>query len=181
MEIVKNIESPVVQPDEELYEALYDEAFPVIASIVSRRGGSRHDAEDIFQDALIALLDMQERVRIQDRTRYVVGIAKHLWIRRARTNSRFLKLDDYEQSLSLADEVIDEPRLSSLLRFLQRTGSKCMDLLGDFYFAGLSIAEITARHGFGNPHSASVQKHKCIEKVKNIVRKKNISYGDFTG
>jgi len=181
MEIMNDVKSPALQLDEAMYTALYDEVFPVIASLISRQGGSRSDAEDIFQDALIALLDSYQRTIIQDPTRYLVGIAKHLWVRKARTHGRFLQLDVYERSLTLPDEIASEADASTLLRFLQRAGAKCLDLLSDFYFAGLSVAEIASRHGFATVHSASVQKHKCLEKVRNIVKEKQLRHEDFVG
>ena len=179
METMNDIQIRAVHLDDALYTALYDEVFPVIASIISRQGGSRIDAEDIFQDALIALLDSHQRTTIQDPVRYLVGIAKHLWLRKARTNARFLKLDDYERSLTIPDELASEAETSALIRFLQRAGGKCMDLLTDFYFAGRSIAEIAARHGFATIHSASVQKHKCLVKIRNIVKEKQLRHEDF--
>lgn len=164
--------------DEAFYEVLYDEVYPVIASLIGRQGGSRADAEDIFQDAVLLLLDMSQRGEIRDHRKYLVGIAKHLWLRRARGTVRHLALDDFEQSLSVPDAPSDEGQ-DALLHLLQRTGSKCLDLLSDFYFAGLTIADVAARHGFTNVHSASVQKHKCVEKLRTIVREKSYRYEDF--
>ena len=179
MEIMNCIETPAIRLDEELYTAMYDDVFPVIAALISRQGGSRSDAEDVFQDALIVLIDMHQRTIIEDRSRYLVGIAKHLWLKRARTTGRLLKLDDYERALTIPDEQASEVETSALLRFLQRAGAKCMSLLSDFYFGGLSISQITTEHGFATDHSASVQKYKCIEKVRNIVKEKQILYEDF--
>jgi hypothetical protein len=39
--------------------------------------------------------------------------------------------------------------------------------------------EVSQLHGFSNPHSASVQKYKCIEKIKVMVKQKSLSYEDF--
>ena len=93
----------------------------------------------------------------------------------------FLKLDDYEQTLMPPDEIASEIQPSVLLRFLQRAGSKCMDLLSDFYFASLSAAELAVSHGFSSAHSASVQKNKCLEKVRSIVKEKQLQHEDFMG
>lgn len=179
METLNTIQQPIVQLDDAMYGSMYDEVFPLIASIVSQQGGSRSDAEDIFHDALIAFLDQRFRMAIEDPARYIVGIAKHLWMRRAKLNGRFIKLDDFERALVVPDEVASEVAPSALLQFLQRAGERCMNLLGDFYFSGLSIAQIVTRHGFATDHSASVQKHKCLEKVRNIVKEKQLSHEDF--
>jgi hypothetical protein len=34
--------------------------------------------------------------------------------------------------------------------------------------------------GYLNEHSASVQKYKCLEKIRNIVKEKSLTYDDFT-
>jgi hypothetical protein len=33
--------------------------------------------------------------------------------------------------------------------------------------------------GFANEHSASAQKYKCLEKVREIVKQKSLTYEDF--
>ncbi|MEJ1240094.1 hypothetical protein WBG78_18280 [Chryseolinea sp. T2] len=180
METINAVLQPV-QLDESLYAALYDEVFPILASIISRQGGTRTDAEDIFQDALIAYIEMQSKASIDHPAKYIVGIAKHLWVRKSRRNGMFLKLDDYEQSLTLPEEIASEIQPSILLRFLQRAGSKCMDLLSDFYFAGITVTEIAINHGFSGAHSASVQKNKCLEKVRSMVKEKQLHHEDFMG
>jgi DNA-directed RNA polymerase specialized sigma24 family protein len=179
METTNTALAPAAQLDEVFYAALYDDVFPVVASIISRQGGNRTEAEDIFQDAIIALLDAHQRTHIADHRRYIVGIAKHLWLRRSGSGVRFLSLDDFERSLSIPDSIPAENTPSPLLRVLQRTGSKCLDLLSDFYFAGLTLAQVTLRHSFHNTHSAAVQKHKCVEKLRTVVKEKSLSYEDL--
>jgi DNA-directed RNA polymerase specialized sigma24 family protein len=179
METMNEVRPPIAQLEEAFYVALYDDVFPVVASIIGRQGGTLTEAEDIFQDALIAYIEMQVKTVIDDPAKYIVGIAKHLWLKRSRKSEIFLKVDSYEQSLKLPTEIASEIQPSALLRFLQRAGTKCMDLLGDFYFTGLTIAELAERYGFSGPHSASVQKNKCLDKVRSVVKEKQLSHEDF--
>lgn len=179
METVTDIRQPIAQLEESLYIDMYDDVFPVVASIISRQGGSRTDAEDIFQDALIAYIDKQTKSVIDDPKKYIVGIAKHLWLKRSRRNEIFLKLDNYEQSLVLPAEIASEIREGALLRFLQRAGKKCLDLLSDFYFGGLTVGELAGKHGLSGTHSASVQKNKCLDKVRSVVKEKQLRHEDF--
>lgn len=165
--------------DLELYSAMYEEAYPVIASFVSRQGGSKADAEDIFQDTIVALFLKADRSGVQDHTRYVIGIAKHLWLRKTKKALRVLPLDTFEQSLTVPEEIIELHTPSALFQLLQRVGKRCLDLLSDFYFSGYTIAEVAVRNGLGSTHSASVQKHKCVEKMRNVVKQKALNYDDL--
>lgn len=46
-----------------------------------------------------------------------------------------------------------------------------MQLLIAFYYDGLSMQDMARRFGFSGTRSATVQKHKCLEKVRAEVKK----------
>jgi hypothetical protein len=74
---------------------------------------------------------------------------------------------------------IEITKTNRLLRLLEVAGKKCIELLRSIYYDKLSMSEVLQVHGFSNPHSASVQKYKCVEKIKVIVEQKSLSYEDF--
>jgi len=52
-------------------------------------------------------------------------------------------------------------------------------LLRAFYYDKLSMSKIANRFGFSSERSATVQKYKCLEKVRDLVKEKSLSYEDF--
>jgi DNA-directed RNA polymerase specialized sigma24 family protein len=174
------------QQREKNFEHLYEEVFPAVADIVSKQGGSFHDAKDIFQDALIIFYEKNVNgalhVKLSDEA-YIIGIAKHLWIKKFKSKHRLLSLDFWEKEITLPQDYfeIEITKTNRLLHLLEVAGKKCMELLHSIYYDKLSMNEVSQVHGFSNPHSASVQKHKCIEKIKVIVKQKSLNYEDFIG
>lgn len=172
------------QQREKTFEHLYGEVFPVVAEIVSKQGGSFHDAKDIFQDALIIFYEKningELNVKLSDEA-YIVGIAKHLWIKKFKSKYRSLSLDFLEKEIKLPQDYfeIEIKKTNRLLHLLEVAGKKCLELLRSIYYDKLSMNEVSRVHGFSNPHSASVQKYKCIEKIKVIVEQKSLNYEDF--
>jgi len=172
------------QQREENFEYLYEEVFPVVADMVSKQGGSFHDAKDIFQDALIIFYEKnvngELHVKLSDEA-YIVGIAKHLWNKKFKSRYRLLSLDFLEKEIILPRDYIEIETMKTnrLLRLLEVAGKKCIELLRSIYYDKLSMNEVSQVHGFSNPHSASVQKYKCIEKIKVIVEQKSLNYEDF--
>jgi DNA-directed RNA polymerase specialized sigma24 family protein len=80
---------------------LYESAFPAVASFVKQLDGSFQDAKDIFQDALIVYFERSSEARLDisvSPDRYILGIAKHLWLRKFRDDKRKVSLDDFETS-----------------------------------------------------------------------------------
>ena len=63
--------------------------------------------------------------------------------------------------------------------FLQTAGKKCMDLLRSFYYDHLPLQDAATLFGFSGVRSATVQKYKCLEKVRETVKEKALTYEDF--
>ncbi|MDR6781593.1 RNA polymerase sigma factor (sigma-70 family) [Pedobacter africanus] len=165
---------------------LYKKAFPLVAAYVSKMGGSLEEARDIFQDALIIYYEKsagQELCLKHSDKAYLFGIARHLWNRRYRESARQLSIDelqaDFDEHAGLVDAADPEVSSSRLFRLLQTAGQKCMQLLSAFYYEKLSMEQLAERFGFSGPRSATAQKFKCLEKVKETVKEKSISYEDI--
>lgn len=77
--------------------------------------------------------------------------------------------------------VIEEenPADKRLLKLLTSAGKKCMDLLKSFYYDKLPVNELAESFGYSGPRSVTVQKHKCLEKVRETVKQKSLTYADF--
>jgi len=163
---------------EEFFTGLYKKAFPSVAKYISRRGGSFDEAKDVFHDALVIYYEKT----VQDKsnagingTAYLVGIAKHLWLRKFSSDRHDVSLDGVDVL------VADEEKLSTnrMLRFLTKAGEKCMELLKSFYYDEAPLNEIAETFGFSGVRSATVQKYKCLEKVRETIKQKALQYEDF--
>lgn len=160
-------------------EALYEESFPVVARFVKKMGGDLDDAKDIFHDALIIFMEMNHRDHLLNTTAYILGIAKHLWMRKFRVGAEMVSLSATELQIRIPDDYEVPVKTQKLLLYLERAGKKCMDLLRAFYYQQQRIRTIVKSMGFANEHSASVQKYKCLEKVREMVKQKSLAYEDF--
>ena len=162
---------------------LYEEVFPAVAKFIKLSGGSLDDAKDVFHDALVIFLEKNNKENtaiITSEKAYILGISKHVWYRKHKNENLRMPLSEMENQISIPDDyflIINQKRL---LRFLKLAGKKCMDLLRAFYFQNESIKEIVNDLGYANEHSASVQKYKCLEKIRNTVKEKSMAYDDFT-
>lgn len=160
-------------------ESLYLESFPAVAKMVSQRGGSLQQAKDLFQDALIILYEKQleNHSQIENEHAYVLGIAKHLWFKRSAETPKEVELpSDFSEWTA-----VESPSYSSekILTFLSVAGQKCMDLLEAFYYRKFDMRKLANHFGFAGERSATVQKFKCLEKVRDQVKAKGLQYEDF--
>ncbi len=162
-----------------LFMDLYKKTFPAVARYISRKGGNYEEAKDIFQDALIIYYEKlvsNSFSHVKNEKAYILGIAKHLWCRRLESNE-----DNYTIENALSETEITETYLSShkIMYLLESAGQKCMEILRAFYYDKVSVSDIAKHFGYSGTRSATVQKYKCIEKIRETVKEKSLAYEDF--
>lgn len=165
---------------EELITRLYETSFPAVARFIRKQGGTLEEAKDLFQDGIVIYYEQVVRgsTKIQSgESQYLMGIVRHLWSRRF---NEIMKLEPLPPGVTpLEDEIQPHPSINALTKFLRESGQKCMDLLQAFYYDKISMDKVAEKFGFASARSATVQKYKCLEKIRDNVKKNLMSYEDF--
>ncbi len=182
MEKVSNFSTELVTNREQVFKNLYLHCFSAGARRLARMGAQLADAEDVFQDSLILLYERSRQNTLPDLSNpqaYLCEVSRRLWLRKQRNqgqpNNLLEPLNEfisYEGGQLYAESRTD----LRLIRLLELAGKKCLKVLQAFYYHAWSLQEITSRFGFRNVRSATVQKYKCLEKVREKVRQKQSSY-----
>jgi DNA-directed RNA polymerase specialized sigma24 family protein len=153
---------------------LYEDTFPVVASFVAKMGGTLDDAKDIFHDAMVIFFEKD--IAPDNPGAYILGIAKHLWVRKYNRDRHRVDLDP-AIVVPLEEERL--PISTRILRLIELSGKACLELLQAFYYEKLNPERIAKVFNYSNAHSATVQKFKCLEKLRNTVKQKSLGYEDF--
>jgi DNA-directed RNA polymerase specialized sigma24 family protein len=165
---------------EQLFIALYQKAFPAAAKYVSKMGGTFDEAKDVFQDALIIYYEKtisgQAAFHTNEKA-YLLGISKHLWLQKYRENRPNVPFDSTNIEPSTEDSTL--PAAEKLMHYLETAGQKCMEILKAFYYDSLPVKQLADLFGYASTRSATVQKYKCLEKVRDTVKQKSLTYEDF--
>jgi DNA-directed RNA polymerase specialized sigma24 family protein len=145
-------------------------------------GGSFDEAKDVFQDAMVILyektvchslsLHMNEQA-------YLMGVSKNLWSKKFKENIQNTSLDTGINNFDFVDEEESLPSAGKLMNYLETAGQKCMEILKAFYYDNLPVNKIAELFGYSGAHSATVQKFKCMEKVRETIKEKSLAYADF--
>lgn len=183
MDFVQTLnDTPVTASREELFEDLYENAFPAFARFAANRHASLADTKDIFHDALVIYYEKclaDDFTITSSNEAYVIGIAKHLWIRKFQHDRNNVSFTEAEAAIQIPPDYYPTVNETRLLKFLEVSGKRCLELLQKFYYEQVSLREIAASLGFRNEHSAAVKKFKCIGKMRDAIRSKSMDYEDF--
>ena len=162
---------------EQALTQLYRRAFPLVQRHVRRQGGTAQDAQDVFQDALVVFYEQAgsgKLVLTASVSTYLVGIGRNLWHheqrRRARLPHEALPDDLHLHSPAAEDSESAEEPAFAVLSYVERLGAKCKSMLLSFYYFQQPLTQIAETHGYRSVRSATVQKFKCLERLRNSVR-----------
>lgn len=165
---------------EKFFLKMYRQSFPLVASHVRKNGGTLDDARDIFQDSLVIFYEKAVQPGVvlkKSENAYLFGIARHLWTTRWKKSRQFQCIGDQEEKITEHEKILGQG--NKIVEFLEKSGKKCMELLKAFYYDRLSMEELSTSFGYASTRSATVQKYKCLEKVRDKVKEKALYYEDF--
>lgn len=143
--------------------------------------GARHEeAEDVFQEALLALLRKLRSDPDFDGApdAYLFGAACFIWQKICRKKGRELQVMEawkYAQAFEPRYlPEIERPMEAAALvsELLSELSDDCRAILLDFYVEKSSLEEIAQKHGFKNKDVAKQSKYRCMERLKNLAKKK---------
>lgn len=158
-----------------IFGVLYEYYSPIESHIIQNKG-TKHDAKDIFQNALIifykkALLpDFELNAKIST---YLFGVSKNLWLNQLRLKKNKSKIT-IENEHNTVEQQIEmgscEFNLEVFIKDkLEQLGEPCLSLLIMHTYKKLSMDQITEKLGYANNHTAWQQKYKCLQRLKKSI------------
>lgn len=159
---------------EQALRHLYQQTFPVVRRRVLRQGGTEQDAKDVFHDALIVFYEKAVAgtlVLTAAPSTYLVSVCRNLWLReqQRRTRGPLVGLPVEHEELAEPDASAPAEALS-VLEYVEQMGDKCRSILLSFYYFQQPLEQIAAAHHYRSIRSATVQKFKCLERLRTSVR-----------
>lgn len=167
------------QGNSKAYTYLYDQCFPAISRYIRQNSGNMQDAGDIFQEAVLILL---EKLRTSDfvltasMSTYLFAIARNLWLKQLRENK--YRLASAELPELPEEQEQESPYLHHLPGWLGKITSYCQQLLTAIFFKNTPINTLMHKMGWKNKHTAAQQRYKCLMQIKNISAKEILKWGD---
>lgn len=159
---------------EKAFSRLY-KYFPKVEKHILINSGSKEEALDIFQDALIILYrkvqDLKEDSPIKI-DGFLINTCKLLWSNELRKkkvrNGDDTGIESLESQDEIEEKIEKENKFKLLENVIKNLGSKCRSILEMFYYKSYSMESIAKKFGYKTVKSAKVQKYKCMESARKL-------------
>jgi RNA polymerase sigma factor (sigma-70 family) len=162
--------------DKKAVEAIYQDNYNMVQSLVINNNGSSDDAKDIFQEAMIVLYEKVRsgsfELNCQIKT-YVYSVCRRLWLKRLQQLNRYsAPLGDTESIVPVEEEVEGHEQRNAEFEMMEKAinslGEPCKSLLEAYYLQKQNMQVIAANFGYTNSDNAKNQKYKCLMRLKKI-------------
>lgn len=176
---------------------IYQESLPEVERMVKKFFGNSQDAEDVFQDALVTLVEKVKMGLFDDTTAsintYLYEIAKRKWMNELKlsyrknieVDSRLVEEENEDndedndeyifQSVSIREynkDNIEYPEdFDTIEKCLNELSDSCRNLIDKWFYEGKTWEDIAKENNYANAATASQQKYKCMVKFKEIYKK----------
>lgn len=157
---------------------MYRDYFPLIVALIEKNSGTYQDAEDIFQDGLVALYlrcrDKELVLNCSLRS-YFYSICRNIWLQRLEKKQRLIYQPDLlvhesEEKYQSKDVITREQKLVRyrvFWRHFNQLPPDCQKVLL-MYFDKIPFRDVAEKLGFTDENYAKVRKYLC----KKLLRKR---------
>jgi len=160
--------------DKEVLRYVYKQYLPMVRYFIKRNHGTEEDAEDIFQEAIVAVC---QRVKKKSLTldcafkTYFYSVVRHMWLQHLERKKIHFEFSDMDEFLMLEDKELYEDfqtkRAIFQRRFLDLT-ELCRKVLL-MVVEGTSYEEIALILGYKGKQYAVKRKYECMKSLINRV------------
>lgn len=152
--------------------------YPQVEKLILSKGGSKEDAKDVFQEALIIFYEkvMNTDFKLTSAIgTYLYSVCRFLWkdehIKRKGKSTVNVDIEfTSEEETEFQAAIEREEKFKQIEDVLSQIGEKCMQILKLFYYDGLKMKAIASKVGLKSEKIAKNQKYKCLERAKLKVR-----------
>lgn len=163
--------------DEKAIRDFYDENKIGFFLFAKRYNLQSDDICDIYQDAIVALIENAKKGKIDDLksslSTYLFGIGKCMIFQKFKKESRNCAFDECEE-VEVMYEEYNEERINLQIIELQKgfgkLGEQCRKLLRLFYYEEKRLDEILSDLGYINKDVLKSQKSRCLKQLKVLAK-----------
>jgi len=158
---------------------LYKNLLSKVRSYIAKNNGSKDEANDIFQDAVIVFFEYVRKGKF-DTSKSIEGfiytVARNLWVDKIRRERKVVRLNDIDlntepqESFDVLKDILDKEKRSAMSALFNLLGSGCKELMYYQLYEKLSMKEISEKLGFSNENVAKTKNYKCKQRFAEILK-----------
>lgn len=164
--------------DDSWLQSLYNQLLPMLESHILKNSGTRQDAKDVFQEAMIITYkkacDPAFELTSAIET-FIFSVGKRKWLYELKKRKNRAELMEVSEDMddTIDQMIISNEKQSLYLKYFNQLSTGCRDIL-QLFFNGLKMSEIASKLDLASEGYARKRKHACQEKLIAMIKEDSI-------
>ncbi len=180
IELLHAIKSPITTDLNDAVRYMYATYYEGLKIYTTQNSGSEEDAQDIFQEALVAFIDVVKKEKFRGEASiktFLFTINRNLWLNELKKRGKSLKREmAFENQKDLAEEDVSQIITQSeskkeVINIVDMLGEKCKQILLAYYYESLSMKEILLQVEYETEQALRNKKSKCLKQLEELLTK----------
>lgn len=162
--------------DKKAVETIYKDNYNMVQSLVINNNGSAQEAKDIFQEAMIVLLEKARSGNFELNClikTYVYSVCRRIWLKKLQQYNRYSnEVESMVSTVSVEEDVEEYEKRDQEFVMMEKAigslGEPCKSLIEAFYIQKRNMQDIASQFGYTNADNAKNQKYKCLMRLKKL-------------
>lgn len=162
----------LITNERDAYLSIYRLYYPELARFILRNNGNRQDAEDMFQETLLILIQKirNENFVLQSSLKtFLFAVNRNQWLKRLRVKRMLIPaevLQETDLTIDALEEEIKPAAENWLQRLFENITGHCVILMTRIFLKQQEPDVLIRELGYKNVHSFQNQKYKCINQLR---------------
>ena len=155
---------------------LHRKVYLMSVRFVKRYRGTQADAEDVFQDGLVALYKLARQGKLAHDVNveaYLFTICKNLWFKQLKKRKETVELDNVVHNMPVESvqlsTLFSEERRAFIQQLFSHIGEGCRKILTYYYYDRMRMKKIAEVMEYANEQVAKNKKSKCMKLLKELL------------
>lgn len=166
----------------ELNEAIrfiYRQYSQATSSFIMQHGGSEQDADDIFQETVVAFIEVVQKGKYRGEASvktFLNSIARNYWFNEIKKRDRSglrdkqFELSRDKNEADVSHYISEMERKRQLRELVDQLGESCRKVLLLFYYENLSMKEMVEHLPYDNEQVVRNKKYKCLQALAGLIK-----------
>lgn len=159
------------------FEAVYHESYRAVAHYIKANGGYEVDAKDIFNEGLIALVQLVRKpdfALTASITSLMYAICRRIWLKSFRKKGKEITVEEFHRDIEpvqlpdFEEENEQDENYQEVIKALSQIGEQCKEIILLAHYQGVPRDEIAEQMGYTKAF-ARIKLFRCMNKLRKIL------------
>jgi RNA polymerase sigma factor (sigma-70 family) len=177
-ELLYAIQSPSQSDLNKAIRFMYENYYDTLKIYTVQNSGTEEDAQDVFQDALVAFIDVVKKEKFRGESSiktFLYTINRNLWLNELKKRGRKLEREIiFEHQIDniakdILEKITENESRNEILHIVDTLGEKCKQILLAYYYENLSMKEILLQVEYETEQALRNKKSKCLKQLEEML------------